>query len=90
MKNISRIGIAFFVTLLPNIVLGAGVEKVNTFMDNVYIALYALALITATCALMYVGYMIMFKGKAFDEFKNVVIGAILLASAAEIAAYFFS
>lgn len=82
--------LVFVLALLPSFVFGAGIEKANTLMSNVYTALHAIAIITVTVTIMWVGYKVIFGGRALNEFGNVIVGAILLAGASEIAVFLLS
>ncbi len=90
MKRVKKLGVWAFALLLPNILLGEGIAKANTLMNNVYIALHAIAIITVTVCIMWVAYKVIFGGRALNEFGNVILGAILLAGASEIAAFLLS
>ena len=83
------LGLVLFL-ILPSLVFGSGIEKANTLMDNVYTAMHAIAIITVTVCIMWVGYKILFGGRALQEFGGVILGAICIASAAEIAAFLIS
>lgn len=82
--------LVFVLALMPSFMLGAGIEKANTLMSNVYTALHAIAIITVTVTIMWVGYKVIFGGRALNEFGNVIVGAILLAGASEIAVFLLS
>lgn len=89
MKNLkNKISLALLVTILPSIVYGAGIEKANVLMENLYTAFHSLAVITVTLAVLYIGYKVMFGGRALQDFGQIIIGAVLIVSAAEIGAYF--
>ena len=90
MKSTKNVFLVLLMLALPNIMLGAGVDNVNSFMENVYDALYAAAMITVTVVIMVVAYKVLIGGQALREFVPVLIGAVLLASATEIATLFFS
>jgi len=63
----------------------AGLEKAQTLMDNVSTALTALSLATVTVAILWVGYKVLFTGAALRDMGSTILGAVIIASAAQIA-----
>ncbi|EAJ1255044.1 conjugal transfer protein TraC [Campylobacter lari] len=75
----------------PMIVFGAGgIDKVNTFMENLSTALYAVGAIVLTIAFMWAGFKIMFQGQTLREVAPVFIGGVLVGSASALAGYIIS
>ncbi|TLD80755.1 conjugal transfer protein TraC [Helicobacter sp. MIT 11-5569] len=72
----------------PMLLFGAGgIDKVNTFMENLSTALYAVGAIILTIAFMWAGFKIMFQGQTLREVAPVFIGGVLVGSASAIAGY---
>jgi len=70
--------------LVPDIAF-AQLGTVKSTLESIQTALTAISLITVTLAILYVGYKVLFGGQSFKELSPVIIGAIVIASAAEIA-----
>lgn len=77
-------------SILPVFALAEGLEKVNTLMEKVISVLHGAAILTATAAFMWVGYKYLFGGATLRELGPVIVGAVLIAAAAEIAALLLS
>lgn len=86
MKRNLKFILMLMLGLLPNVVFGAGISSVNTLMSSIETALHAVAAVTITIAVMWVGYKVMYNKQALSEFWYVLLGALLVAGAAEIAA----
>ncbi|WP_353477123.1 TrbC/VirB2 family protein [Campylobacter jejuni] len=72
----------------PIFAFGAGgIDKVNTFMQNLSIALYALGGVLLTIALMWGASKIMYQGQTLREVAPVFIGGVIFGSASAIAGY---
>lgn len=81
-KTKSLLLIVFSSTLL----FGAGgIDKVNSFLENLSVALYAIGAIVLTIAFMWAGFKIMFQGQTLREVAPVFIGGVLVGSASAIA-----
>lgn len=63
----------------------ANFNKAQTLLDAVSTGLTALSLVTVTLATLWVGYKVLFGGRTLRECASVIMGAILIASASEIA-----
>ncbi|HFO2534887.1 TPA: TrbC/VirB2 family protein [Yersinia enterocolitica] len=63
-----------------------GFAKANDVMAKFASGLHGLAAITVTVAVMWVGYKVLWNGKSLQDCGNIIIGAILIVSAAELAA----
>lgn len=80
-----------FISLSPMLVFGSGgIDKVNTFLQNLSTALYAIGAILLTIAFMWGGSKIMFQGQTLREVAPIFIGGILFGSASALAGYFIS
>jgi len=77
--------ILLLIALLQNFAF-AGLEKVETLMTNVSTALTAVSLVTVTVAFLWVGYKVLFAGSSLRDMGSTIVGALIVASAAEIAA----
>lgn len=63
----------------------AGLEKAQELMDTVSDALTALSLATVTFAILWVGYKVLFTRAALGDMGSTILGAVIIASAAQIA-----
>jgi len=63
----------------------AGFDKAKTLLESIVSALTGISLITVTLATLWVGYKVLFGGRTLRECAPIIVGAILIASAAEIA-----
>ncbi|TKX30048.1 TrbC/VirB2 family protein [Campylobacter aviculae] len=76
------------ILIIPGLVFGAGgIDKVNTFMENLSSALYALGAVLLTIAFMWGGSKIMFQGQTLREVAPIFIGGVIFGSASAIAGY---
>lgn len=62
-----------------------GLEKVNTLLDNIVNWFKYAAVAVVTIAIFVVGYKVLFGGQTIRECAPIIIGAVLIASAAAIA-----
>lgn len=67
-----------------------GISKVNTLMQNISTALYAVGAIVFTIAIMWTGFKVMFQGNTMRECAPVLIGGVLVAAASSISAWVMS
>ena len=75
----------------PILLFGAGgIDKVNTFMENLSTALYAIGAVLLTIAFMWGGSKIMFQGQTLREVAPIFIGGVIFGSASAIAGYIIS
>ncbi|RTK00928.1 conjugal transfer protein TraC [Campylobacter jejuni] len=76
------------ILISPIFAFGAGgIDKVNTFMENLSIAFYALGAVLLTIALMWGASKIMYQGQTLREVAPIFIGGVLFGSASAIAGY---
>ncbi|MDR0579733.1 MAG: TrbC/VirB2 family protein [Campylobacteraceae bacterium] len=64
---------------------GGGLGSAKNLLENVKSALTALSVLTVTIAILWVGYKVLFGGQTLRECAPIIIGAILIAGASEIA-----
>lgn len=62
-----------------------GFQKASGLLEKVEAGLSGLALVTVTLATLWVGYKVLFGGSTIKECSPVIIGAIVIASASEVA-----
>ncbi|HGU5416757.1 TPA: TrbC/VirB2 family protein [Klebsiella pneumoniae] len=60
-------------------------SKAETLLEKVKTGLSGLSLVTVTIACLWVGYKVLFGGSTIRECSPIIIGAIVIASAAEVA-----
>lgn len=64
-----------------------GLDKVNTFMDNVLLVLRGVSLTVVTIAIMWAGYKYLFKHADLTETGKILAGGLLIGGSAELASY---
>lgn len=74
---------ALLATSVP--AMADGFSKASTLLDKVSTGLLALSIVTVTIAVLWVGYKVLFAGNTLRECAPIIMGAILIASASEIA-----
>ncbi|MDR3178379.1 MAG: TrbC/VirB2 family protein [Campylobacteraceae bacterium] len=62
-----------------------GLDNVKGLLDKVKFALTSISVVTVTIAILWVGYKVLFGGSTIRECMPIIIGAILIAGAAQIA-----
>jgi type IV secretion system protein VirB2/type IV secretion system protein PtlA len=79
--------VALCVALAAPVMAQGGLDKVNTFMDNILSILRGIQVVTVTIAIMYIGYQVIFKAAGIRDCFPVLIGALLIGGAAELAIF---
>lgn len=74
---------ALLATSVP--AMADGFSKASTLLEKVSTGLLALSIVTVTIAVLWVGYKVLFAGNTLRECAPIILGAILIASASEIA-----
>ena len=74
----------------PALAQTGGLEKTNTFANNVLAILRGVSITTVTIAIMLAGYKFMFKHADLAEVGKILIGGLLIGGAAELARYILS
>lgn len=64
-----------------------GLEKVNTFIDNVLVVLRGISIAVVTIAIMWAGYKFLFTRADIGECGKILAGGLLIGGAAELASY---
>ena len=64
-----------------------GLEKVNTFVENVLAVLRGISIGVVTVAIMWAGYKFLFKQADMAECGKILAGGLLIGGAAELAGY---
>lgn len=74
----------------PALAQVGGLDKVNTFMDNVLAVLRGVSITTVTIAIIWAGYKFLFKHADIAEVGKILAGGLLIGGAAELANYLLS
>lgn len=64
-----------------------GLDKVNTFVENVLVVLRGISIGVVTIAIMWAGYKFLFKHADMAEAGKILAGGLLIGGAAELAGY---
>jgi type IV secretory pathway VirB2 component (pilin) len=64
-----------------------GLDKVNTFVQNVLVILRGISIGVVTIAIMWAGYQFLFKRADMGECGKILGGGLLIGGAAELAGY---
>lgn len=67
-----------------------GLDKINTFMDNVLQVLRGVSIAVVTIAIMWAGYKYLFQKADLADCGKILAGGLLIGGAAEIARYLLS
>jgi type IV secretion system protein VirB2/type IV secretion system protein PtlA len=67
-----------------------GLDKVNTFVENVLVVLRGASIGIVTIAIMWAGYKFLFKHADIAECGKILAGGLLIGGAAELAGYLLS
>lgn len=90
-RALSYVAVAAFLTLFAvEPALAQGLDKVNTFMENVLAVLRGISITTVTIAIMWAGYKFLFKHADVAEVGKILAGGLLIGGAAELARYLLS
>jgi TrbC/VIRB2 family. len=85
-KSTARLATVAASAVLSSPAFADGFAKAETLLEKISTGLTGLAVITITIATIWVGYRVLWDGKSIMDCKNIIIGGILIASGAEIAA----
>jgi SNF family Na+-dependent transporter len=93
-EDVSRMLLILFVLLIaaPVFAQGApgGINKVNTFVNNILVVLRSVSIGVVTIAIMWAGYKFLFKHSDLGECLKILGGGLLIGGAAELANYLLS
>lgn len=67
-----------------------GIDKVNTLLENISVALYGIGGVVLTLAIMWSAFKVMWQHQTIKEVAPVLIGGVLIGSASAISAYILS
>ncbi|MEY3996609.1 MAG: hypothetical protein RL344_952 [Pseudomonadota bacterium] len=84
-KNASLVMFAMMLSLIFIEPSFAWQESVTKFADNISTALKAISAGVLTVAVIFVGYQIAFNGKSINSLMPVIIGGLVIGSAAALA-----
>ncbi len=84
MQKYSRFLLGAYISLFTSPAF-AEFQKAQTMLKKVEEGLRGLSLVTVTIAVLWVGYKVLFGGSTISECAPIIIGAIIIASAAEVA-----
>lgn len=79
--------LGFFYFAINTAFAEGGLDKVNTFMDNVLTVLRGGSIAVVTIAIMWSGYKFLFKNAEMGECTKILGGGLLIGGATEIARY---
>lgn len=71
----------------PAFAQSGGIDKVNTFMENVLNVLRGASIAVVTIAIIWAGYKFLFKHADIGEVGKILGGGLLIGSAAELARF---
>ncbi len=81
---------AIALALFPELAHAGGLNKINDFMENLASILRGASIVTVTVAVMWVGYEIVFTEWDIRKVGKILMGALCIGGATEIARYFVS
>lgn len=64
-----------------------GLDKVNTFIDNIMTVLQGVSISVVTIAIMWAGYKFLFKHADFAEVGKILGGGLAIGGASQLAVY---
>lgn len=64
-----------------------GLDRINTFMDNILTLLRGISVTIATIAIIWAGYKFLYQHADLSEIVYIIGGGLLVGAAAEIARY---
>jgi type IV secretion system protein VirB2 len=73
--------------LFPQMVLGAGFDKIDTTVTNINTILVTISVAVVTIAIIWAGFKMIFQGARLADVANVLIGGTLVGGAAAFAGY---
>ena len=76
--------------LEPAYAAAGGLDKVNSFMDNVLSVLRGVSIVVVTIAIMWAGYKFLFRRADMMECAKILGGGLLIGGASELTQYLLS
>ena len=73
------------VLAVANSAQAAGLQKVNTLVQNVLDSMIYIQIGVVTLAVIIAGYKVLFQGQTFREVAPIIVGGIIIGAAGEIA-----
>jgi type IV secretion system protein VirB2 len=80
-------GAALLLTMVSNVALAQGFDKINTTVTNVNTILVTISVAVVTIAIIWAGFKMIFQGARLADVANVLIGGTLVGGAAAFASY---
>jgi len=77
-------------TLLPQLSLAQGFDKINTTVTNVNAILVTISIAVVTIAIIWAGFKMIFQGARLADVANVLIGGTLIGGATAFSTYIVS
>jgi type IV secretion system protein VirB2 len=77
-------------TLLPQLAIAQGFDKINTTVTNINTILVTISIAVVTIAIIWAGFKMIFQGARLADVANVLIGGTLVGGAAAFASYIVS
>lgn len=84
-KLVKNVFLAASVSLFAVPAFADGFSKAEGLLEKIKTGLSGLSIVTVTLACLWVGYKVLFGGSTLRECAPIIIGAIVIASAAEVA-----
>ena len=75
--------------LMSPLTANAGLEKVEKGLNTVQTWLLSIAGVALTIAMLIVGIGVMYMGRTYEELKKPIMGALIVAAATGVPAWFF-
>ncbi|CVG67142.1 MULTISPECIES: TrbC/VirB2 family protein [Serratia] len=92
-KHLSALNTAVLLALVSvsvNANAASGFDKVNQMLNSIIAGMHVISIATATLAGLYVGFRVLWDGRALMDMKNVIIGAGIIIGIAELVALVIS
>lgn len=86
LKNVAIV--AMLAVVFSNPAFAVVAANIKTMATDISTMLSGISIIVITVAFIFVGYQLAFGGKRFNDVMPIVIGAIIVGSAAQLAAMF--
>ena len=84
--SIAMLSVLAAIACEPALAAG-GLEKVNTFMENILSVLRGVQVVTVTVAIIWIGYKLLFSQAGIRDCFPIIGGALLIGGGAELAKF---